>query len=210
MKTITFGSIILLIIYSILLIFLEFQFGQDYVRFYFTDISGPVRFYAVNTTFSVFFLWACALIFFINLSFLDKRENRDSDRIFYVSQIFIFAYLGADDRFMLHEAFGLKFHINDAFILLGIGFIEIGFLFFYGNMKQWSKPTKLYLLTAAGFFSLMTFIDAFMPNELLLRLTIEDLTKTWAAFFLFMFALEIYKNNINRLKQQVKNNIKKI
>ena len=49
--------------YTAVLLSLEYRFGQEYVLHYFTDILGPVRFYAVNTTLSAFLLWTIALIF---------------------------------------------------------------------------------------------------------------------------------------------------
>ena len=54
---------ILLAVYSVVLIVIEWQTSQPYVRQFFTDIKGDVFFYAINTTFSVFLLWATALLF---------------------------------------------------------------------------------------------------------------------------------------------------
>ena len=60
--------IALLIAYSLALVGIEWCTSQDYVRNFVCDIDGPVPFYAVNTTLSVFLLWATALLFAICLA----------------------------------------------------------------------------------------------------------------------------------------------
>ncbi len=104
--------------------YLELQFSQAYVRNYFTDISGPVRFYAVNTTLSTFLLFATALIFGVNIMCLDAGSGERGKRIFYVSQVLVFLYLGMDERFGLHEWLGAVMGIRDAMIIFGWGFLE--------------------------------------------------------------------------------------
>jgi hypothetical protein len=48
----------------------------------------------------------------------------------------------------------------------------------------------------------MIFIDVFLPYDLTLRLSCEDLSKVWAEVFLFMFAFEILRAHIDELKSR--------
>jgi len=207
MKFIKPSFFILLSIYSIVLISIELTSSQDYVDLYFTDIVGPVFFYGVNTTLCTFLLWACALIFAINISFLDKQENRiiqQKQFIFYVSQILLFVYLGVDERFKIHEKVGGFLGVDDSIVLLGLAMIEMVVLIFLGNLRNLSQQAKLSVLIAAVFCALMLFIDGLVPGRLVLRLSFEDLSKTWACVFLLKFAWEISNSHITKLKQQSK------
>ena len=75
----------------------------------------------------------------------------------------------------------------------------------WGNYQQWSKTTKNYLLAAAAFSALMLLIDGAFPREMIPRPSLEDLSKTWANAFIFMFAWSILIRNINALKSKAQN-----
>jgi len=51
----------------------------------------------------------------------------------------MFTYLGFDDRFLIHENIGQWLGRNDAYLVLGLGFIEIGLLVWLGNLRQKTK-----------------------------------------------------------------------
>jgi len=233
----TFGLIfgfILLAVYSIVLIVIEWQTSQLYVRQFFTDIEGEVFFYAINTTFSVFLLWATALLFAVGLlcihierhfqhaSSPSQPENRCQFPIgrvkfwkrssvadpevkqcqaywFYLSQVIMFAYLGFDERFLIHETIGFWLGRNDAYLLLGLGFVEIGLLVLLGNLREKPKTTRYFLYSAAVFFAMMIVIDAKFPSQMVLRLSLEELTKLWADVCLVLFAWEILRQHIHQL-----------
>ena len=76
MKSLKFCLMTIVAGYTAALLSIEYRFGQAYVRNYFTDITGPVRFYAVNTTFSAFLLWAIALIFFACMLLAEADETQ--------------------------------------------------------------------------------------------------------------------------------------
>lgn len=202
MRLIKITFIIILSIYSLALILVELLISQDYARHYFTDITGPVPLYAVNTTLSSFLLWAVALLFTVNLSFLNEDDINSKEHIFYVSQVWLFCLLGLDDRFKLHEWLGSLLGINDAYLILGLAIVEIIILLFLGNLKNRSRRTKLSLFIAAVFFTLMFLADAFLPSRMILRLSCEDLSKTWSALCLLVFAWEICNSHITKLKQR--------
>jgi hypothetical protein len=190
--------------YTLALLGVEYRWGQDYVRNYFTDLSGPVQFYGVNTTLSAFMLWAVALLFFVCWTWARQAQEARQKQLFYLSQVPIFIYLGADERFQLHELWGDLLDCNDAYFLLLVGLLEVAALFSLGAVMRQSRRVKLYLLCAALLFAVMIFFDVIVPDQMLWRLSIEDLTKLWSDMCLLLFAWEIYKQQIGQLLQTAK------
>jgi hypothetical protein len=192
---------LLLAVYSLTLMVIEWQTSQDFVRQFVTDIGeDKILFYGINTTLSVFLLWATAILFGICLLCVNKIKER-KDYLFYLSQIIMFAYLGFDDRFLIHEQIGAWLGRNDAYLILGLGLIEIGLLVWLGNLRQKTKAARVFLYSAAVFFAIMVVIDAKFPSQMLLRLSLEDITKLWADICLALFAYEILKQRIAQLSQ---------
>jgi len=190
----------LLFIYSITLLLIEWNTSQTYVRQFVTDIGQKeILFYAINTTFSTFLLWATALIFAICLVCIDPIKQRQA-YWFYWSQILMFIYLGFDERFLFHEKIGLWLGRNDAYLLLGIGLIELALLFGLGKLHQQPPRARYWLFGAAILFALMVIIDAKFPSQMVLRLSLEELTKLWAECCLILFAWEILREHLNQLK----------
>jgi hypothetical protein len=187
--------------YSAALLSLEYRWGQDYVRNYFTDITGPVRFYAVNTTFSAFLLWSIAVMF--GMSFMLTEEEPKAPRCLSGSLCLLFLYLGLDERFMLHEWWGDLLDKNDAYFVVLPGLMFVGVLYFWGDLQHRSWRTTLYLLCAAALFFVMLLYDVFVPDQMLWRLSLEDLTKLWSDIFLFLFAWEIFKQHVVPNKSRV-------
>ena len=190
---------LLIAVYSIALLVIEWQTSQDVVRQFVTDIEGDVPFYAINTTLSVFLLWATALIFGVCLLCIDKVKQQ-RDYLFYLSQVIMFAYLGFDDRFLIHETVGLWLGRNDAYLVLGLGLVEVGLLVWLGNLRQKPPAARYFLYAAAIFFAIMVVIDAKFPPQMVLRLSFEELTKLWAGICLTLFAWEILLQHIYQLK----------
>lgn len=192
--------------YTIFLMLIEFRYSQQVVRQFFTDIKGDVPFYAINTSLCVFLLWATALLFAISIVCINDLAKNRKELFFYLSQIFIFGYLGCDDRFLFHENIANFLNIHDALILLGIGLAEIVFLFMYGEIRKQPNFIKKDLIVAVFLFGIMIVIDAFLPSQLRLRLSVEDLAKLWADVFLFLFAWDICCLKINQLKAEIRAN----
>lgn len=183
-------GLILLIIYSAFIIVNELLYGQQHVRQYLTDIKGDVHLYAINTTLTTLFLVLIAYNFFLCIMY--GRKNEKSHLPLFVIQALIFIYLAMDERFMLHEGIGYYLGINDAFLLGAIGLTELIVLYYYKELKfEWTiKSVSLYL--GGMFFGIMVLIDAFGSADGKLRLSLEDLSKTWAIFFLFIYSFEFY------------------
>jgi len=189
---------LLVAIYTMALMMIEWQTSQDFVRQFVTDIGkNQILFYGIHTTLSVFLLWATALIFGLCLLYIDKVKQRQ-EYFFYLSQIIMFTYLGFDERFLIHENIGQWLGRNDAYLVLGLGFIEIGLLVWLGNLRQKTKAARYFLYSAAIFFAMMVIIDAKFPSKMLLRLSLEEITKLWADICLISFAWEILKQHIRR------------
>jgi hypothetical protein len=200
MKTSRLLLFLLVAVYSLTLIIVEWQTSQPFVRQFVTDIEGKVFFYAINTTFSVFLLWGTALLFGVCLLCINKFQQRQ-DYFFYISQIIMFTYLGFDERFLIHETIGFWLGRNDAYLLLGLGLVEIGLLVGLGNLNQKTLKARYFLYSAAIFFAMMVIIDAKFPSQMVLRLSFEELTKLWAEICLALFAWEILKQLLYKLKK---------
>ncbi|MCK5877705.1 MAG: hypothetical protein KAG43_08715 [Candidatus Marithrix sp.] len=191
--------LLLIAVYSIVLLTVEWQTSQIFVRQFLTDIGQhEIAGYALNTTLSVFLLWATALLFGISLSYTDKNSI---EYWFFISQIIIFIYLGCDERFLIHENIGRLLGRNDAYLLLGIGLLEIGLLVWLGKLNQKTQLARKFLYTAAILFATMIVIDAKFPRDMILRLSLEELTKLWADIFLFLFAWDIMRQQIKKAQK---------
>lgn len=193
----------LLGLYSAALLGLEFAYGQAFVRPFFTDIEGAVPFYAVNTTLSAFLLAGTGLLFAVCLLCLGRGTERRGDAAFYGSQVLFFLYLAADDRFKGHELVGKIAGVDDAFFLLALGGLEVVLLVGPGGLLRRPRRQRLTLAAASALFALMTIVDAFIPPDLVLRLSVEDLTKTWACALFFWFGWQTLDAEIGRLRAYV-------
>jgi hypothetical protein len=188
---------IALLVYSITLLYIEKHTSQDFVRNFLTDIEGPVFFYAINTSLSVFFLWSTALIFVVCLLCIEPLKAQQ-EQWFYFSQIGLFGWLGCDDRFLIHEH--LSPWISEVYIMLGLALLEVYFLITLGRLSKQPPSAVFYLYLGAIFTGIMMVIDTFIPSQMVLRLSAEDLSKLWGTVFLFLFAWEILKYKIQQLK----------
>lgn len=133
------------------------------------------------------------------VSVVPSASNR-RQIFFYRSQVVFFGYLALDDRFLIHEK--INRHLNEFLFWLGLGILELIFIAIWGNFVCWNNRIKINLYKAAFCFALMVAIDTFYPSEMIPRLSLEDLSKTWANTFLFLFSWEIFKHNIALLKQK--------
>ncbi len=169
-----------LVAYSATLMGIELTTSQDFVRQYFTDIEGDVAFYAINTTLSTFLLAGAALLLMFAALSGDAREQARA-RWFLISQAGMFAFLAFDDRFQLHEAIAYRIGIGDHFVMLAWVAIEAAFVFGLCRLNRVTLRMAALFVVACGFFTVMLVFDAVVPHDMILRLSIEDLAKTWAA-----------------------------
>ena len=144
-----------------------------------------------------------AVIFAASLVSINYTRDNRKQILFYRSQVLFFGYLALDDRFMIHEKIRYILDINDIFIWLTLGIMEIVFIVVWENYNCWNNKIRNNLFKAAFCFGLMVVIDTFYPSQLVPRLSLEDLSKTWANTFLFLFSWEIFRQNITLLKRKV-------
>ena len=189
-----------LIIYSAILLWIEGTTSQEYVRRYFTDIGQPAKhgffaaptgdtvFYAVNTSLSSFLLGAAAiLMFFAAAAPRDRWSRRDS---LYAGQGAIFLWLSLDDRFMFHEHLGAALGIPSTVILATTLLINLALYAALARPADFNRRMLFLLICAGAAFAFMMLCDLVLPHEMYLRLSLEDLAKTWAGFAFLSFAWE--------------------
>ena len=184
MRLISCAFFALLAVYSAVLIALEFNTSQDYIRHYFSDIEGPRPFFAINTTLSTFLLAGGAML----LAFTASAGHRPiSGRLglFLWSQAGMLGFLAFDDRFQLHEALAYRIGIGDHFIMATWALIEAVLLLSLARLAE--IPFRAFMLVAIGgaFFAVMMVFDAIVPHDMVLRLSLEDIAKSWAAALFF-------------------------
>lgn len=189
-------GVVLLLVYSAAIMGCELMFGQPAVREYLTDIHGKVFFYGINTTLTTLFLVLIAYNFILCALDFKKSDRGKKLLWFFISQSALFLFLAMDERFKVHERIGVHLKIDDAYVLGMIGVFELGLLYYYKEI-QWPRTFKSLSLFLGGFlFGIMILIDAFGADKGVLRLSFEDLSKTWAIFFLFLYSFESYKLSI--------------
>lgn len=186
--------------YSVSMIVIEANTSQQFVRNFFTDISGPVPFYAINTSLSVFFLGSTSLMFALCLTCIKDTPAPKKEYYFYISQIFMFAYLCLDDRFMFHEKMFSILGFRGDFFLFALGVLEVIFLILLADIMNQKSKVKTTVFLASFCYLTMFCIDSYVPSNLIFRLSLEDLFKTWSSFFFLLFAWEICCEKIQDLK----------
>ncbi|MDP8222611.1 MAG: hypothetical protein P9L99_04570 [Candidatus Lernaella stagnicola] len=192
----------LITLYTALMIGAALALPAEKVRYFFTDINGPAHlshwvFYGINTTLAVFLEWTTALLFAVRLFMLgDDDDTRRATR-FFLGQIVLFAFLGADDRFLIHERLEELYGIDDFLTLGALGAVELLLLATWGREQWRPRPARNSLVAAGGFFAVMLLVDKFGPDASSLRLAIEDLCKLWSAFFLARFAWLVCRSTLS-------------
>lgn len=179
----------LLAAYSLWLFGLEMSSSQAQVRPYFSDIGSEMALFGVNTTLSVALLAGAALL----LLFAGTAGNRQLDRgrLFLMSQAALFAFLAADDRFQLHERIAWRLGIRDHYVTLAWAVAELGLL--VALWRPTLHPLRVTFLFLAGgaLFMVSFLVDALAGTDTWLRLSAEDLAKTWGAAMFFYFGWEV-------------------
>lgn len=200
MKKFLIFAVIFLLLYSISILYIEYSTSQKFVRNFLTDIEGPVPFYAINTTLSYTLLIVSSILFLISAYIvkLNKELRSESELYFNISQFFIFLYLGLDDQFMFHEKLYHHTGIPGDGIIILIGVLELILLFTIGRITTRTSSVKNSFYLMSIFASLMVVIDLVLPQNMLLRLSLEDLSKTWSAFFISRFSWLFLAENIDK------------
>jgi predicted ATP-grasp superfamily ATP-dependent carboligase len=179
-----------LVMYSATLLAIELATSQDYARQFFTDIAGDVPFFAVNTTVSMVFLLGGALLLVFAVAMASPVPAAREAHPFFLSQAAMFAFLAADDRFQVHEKLSFRLGVLDEFVLLAWVALELALLLRYCRLRHFTGPSLRFFLAGAVLFGLMFAVDGLAPDRMMLRLSVEDLLKTWSAAAFFAFSYE--------------------
>jgi hypothetical protein len=150
------------------------------VRPFFSDIEDVSPLFGINTSLSSFLLAACALVLLFGASVTASPELR-AHRRFALSQAAVFGFLAADDRFQVHERIAWWIGLPDHFVMLAWASVEVACLALFLRPGVASRSAMKYFAVGVGLFGVMFLIDAAMPGPAFLRLSFEDLTKSWAA-----------------------------
>jgi hypothetical protein len=199
-------------LYTLAIAAIEFFGSSRAVRYFLTDIVstcpdyGHLPFYAVNTSLSVFFLWAGAVLFLMAWRCLREQDLGGREELFLVSQMLIFLYLGCDDRFLIHEGLSDRLGFKDWMFFGIMGSLEAFFLLWFGRIFSRSRKVLIDVFLAGFFFSIMFMIDIVVPYGIKMHLSIEDLAKLWSAVFLFKFAWDTCSEKIETLKGLAREN----
>lgn len=166
------------------MLMIEARTSQQFVRHYFSDIEGPRPLFAINTTMSCFLLAGGAMLLLFCVAPGRPGLGRRT-RAFLWSQAAMLAFLAFDDRFQLHEALAYRIGIGDHFIMAGWAVLEA--VLILSLARRADIPVRSALLVAGGclFFGIMMVFDAIIPHDMIMRLSIEDLAKSWAAALFF-------------------------
>jgi len=185
--------------YTLALLLFEWRTSQEAVRFFFQDIYGDTLLKGLNTTICVAFLWGACLLFGVTAWCCRQRSGQEREGLFAISQVLVFFYLACDDRFQIHERIGRQLGVEDAYILVGVGLIEVLLLWRLGGFGRRAVTQRRTVLLAGGLFAAMAFVDAVLPSGLRLRLSVEDLLKTWSCAALLLFAWQTCRTQIAAL-----------
>lgn len=193
-------AVIALAIYSATLVWIEATTSQEYVRQYFTDIGQPkkpgyfaaptgnITFYAVNTSLSAFFL-GCAGVLLIFASVAPQQEwSRQAS--LYGGQGAILLWMAMDERFMLHEKIGAALHTRSTVILAAGALINGALYVALFRPSHFNLRMARLFAAAVLIFLIMMVFDLLLPHNMPLRLSFEDLSKTWSGFAFLLFAWE--------------------
>jgi hypothetical protein len=193
-------------VYTLLIAAVDFFVSSRAARYFLTDITssspdyGHLPLYAVNTSLSVFLLWAGAVLFLMAWRCLRQEEIGGREEAFLVSQMLIFFYLGCDDRFLVHEGLSDQLGFKEWIFFGVMGSLEAFFLLYFGKIFGRSRKVLIDVVLAGFFFSIMFMVDIVVPYNVRMHLSAEDLAKLWSAVFLFKFAWDTCSEKIEKMK----------
>lgn len=173
--------------YSAALLITEANTSQAFVRHYFSDIDGGRPLFAINTTLSTFLLAGAAILLMFAACSGRPEMTRESRWLMW-TQAAMLGFLAFDDRFQVHEALAYRVGIADHYIMAAWAALETALLLALARLDQVPLRSFGLVVAGCGFFAVMMLFDSAIPHDAYLRLSIEDLAKSWAAALFFAAA----------------------
>lgn len=155
---------VLLGIYSIALLVVEWRTSQDYVRNYFTDIKGEVFFHAVNTTLSAGMLAGSGLLFLF-AAVHAVREQRQ--KWLFGGQALFCLWSAFDDRFSVHEATAGALGTGDGYLMASVALANAAWYLALFRPRDFNWRMAKLLVGAAAFYVVMLAFDTSLPDRML-------------------------------------------
>jgi len=168
-----------------------------------TAVESPLRALAgINTTLCLFLAWGTALIHAIGLM-TASAEERGAERWFFVSQVVVFGYLGAYDRFLLGASSASLLGGGADAVLLALVVVEMALLLTLGRVTRRPADQQRKVGGAAALFGLLLPIGLGVARPAPFVASVAGLAKTWALAWLFLFAWDMCTRRIERLRARV-------
>jgi hypothetical protein len=209
MRLMKWGLLLGLTAYSLALLRVDLMRSWLHARGFFSDIIPGVnyplpseRFFAINTSLTVVLLSGITLLFAISFICSETAATDRRRSLYCLVQMFFFAGLTLDERLQIHERAGALLGMDDAVLLLGLGVFELAVLFGLGRIHRARSDYRNYLLLAGILFAMMVAVDGWWPTHAPGRLSLEDLSKTWAITALFAYAWRYCLGRIFSLRAQ--------
>lgn len=173
-------------VYSCVLLGIQARGGDAAVRPYVADITGSVRLASINTTLSVMFLWGAGLLCLLPLAAPGGTSVRN--RRLLVGLALVFAYLGFDDRFLVHEFLSVRFGLSEV-VTFGVMGTALGaLLWFHRDLWRAYPSARRWLYVAGGATVAMLAVDVGAPEQMPMRVATEDVLKVWGSLSFALFA----------------------
>lgn len=168
-------------VYAATLVGIEWLFGQGRVRPYFADMPDRPFLYAVNTTLSSG-LQGVASVLFIVAHHVGRLRVADPTFLRMASvQALFYAWLAADDRFLVHERLPQSL---EAVYWVALGSAYGLFVILHRRCLRGRRESAALLVLGGALFGAMMVADLMVPQDARLRLSLEDLLKAAASLAL--------------------------
>ena len=202
------GFIWLFIIYSIVLIGLEFMGSSQTTSSVCSRINSSVSFYAINSTICYFLLWSSSLLLLLCIHY---NSLTSQEKAFFFTQMTFFFLLGICERFIGYQRASEIFSIHPIFLVCSVLALE-GFLLMVLMPENFSYNAKTCLYRAffmVLFMLVLDSLDAMANSYVSISPLFPHLCKTWACIYLFFFSwntldakMQLPKNG-HRLTNQI-------
>lgn len=202
------GFVWLFIIYSAVLIFMEFMGSSRVSSDVCSRINSSISFYAINSTICYFLLWSSSLLLLLCTQYTSITSQEKS---FFYTQMAFFFFLGICERFLGYQKASELFSIHPIFLVCSVLALQ-GFLIMILTPENSSYDSKICLHRAffmIFFMIILDTLDSVAKEYVPINPLFPHLCKTWFCIYLFAFSWNILEakmqlpKNGHRLTNQI-------